>query len=288
MAKIFGEMERASIEQLGALPSVGTKGRVVYLTSDNSVYYDDGSNYRKLLISSSAILAVTTKTTTYTALTTDDLILCDTSGGAFTITLPTAAGNTGKTLVFKKTTSDTSILTIDGNGAETIDGLANIKMGAQNDFVKIVSDGTNWRIIEDGILVSTILRLSADQTISNVTDTRVNPDVATLDTLGAFNTSTYVYTAQRPGTYTFSGYYGYPNDTDGTRWVSYKKNGGSVVYVAATNAGTATNASRVAFTFDLVMAATDTFEFWTYHDAGGSLNLLGGSTPTSLSIKRVK
>jgi len=89
-----------------------------------------------------------TKTTTYTATLLDDIIYCDSSGGIFTITLPSAAGVTGKQLVFKKTDSSTNLVTLDGNGSETIDGMLTIGLGVQYDYVVIVSNGSNWLIID--------------------------------------------------------------------------------------------------------------------------------------------
>jgi hypothetical protein len=59
----------------------------------------------------SSSLSVVSKTANYTASTSDDAILC--SGSAFTVTLPTAVGNTGKRFYLKKTDSSTSnIITV--------------------------------------------------------------------------------------------------------------------------------------------------------------------------------
>lgn len=87
------------------------------------------------------------KTTTYTATSTDEVLLCDTSGGAWTLTLPAAASNTGKVYVIKKTTSDTNALTIDGNSSETIDGTTTKLLFAQYESVTIICDGSNWHVI---------------------------------------------------------------------------------------------------------------------------------------------
>ena len=56
-----------------------------------------GDQITNLTIPSLANLCVVqTKTTTYTLLNTDDILLADTSGGAWQVTLPTAVGITGK------------------------------------------------------------------------------------------------------------------------------------------------------------------------------------------------
>lgn len=89
---------------------------------------------------------VTSVITTYLALVTDDVILASDSGGSYTITLFTAVGNDGKTLIIKKTTNTTNVITIDGNGGETIDGATTTTLNTEFESVELVSDGANWTI----------------------------------------------------------------------------------------------------------------------------------------------
>lgn len=92
---------------------------------------------------------VTTKTTTYTITTNDYLVLADASSAAFTLTLPTAVGNTGIIFVIKKIDSDfTEVVTIDGDGSETIDGSTTTTLNTLGETLTIISDGTNWDILE--------------------------------------------------------------------------------------------------------------------------------------------
>lgn len=84
----------------------------------------------------------------YTATTADDLILCNTTGGAITVNLPAAASSTGKVLKIKKTSSDFTAVTIDGNASETIDGAATTTINTQYEQVTIACDGSNWQIID--------------------------------------------------------------------------------------------------------------------------------------------
>lgn len=111
------------------------------------------SDVQLILPDASGTLAIqgdvtASKTSAYTATTADGLILCDSSGGAFTVTLYTAVGNEGKVLRIKKTTSDVTAVTIDGNGSETIDGSTTTTINTQNEVLVIMSDGSNWQIIE--------------------------------------------------------------------------------------------------------------------------------------------
>lgn len=67
-----------------------------------------------------------------------------TGTGTYTVTLPTAVGISGRTYWFVKVSS-TGTVTIDGNGAETINGAANFTMtGTAYQIRAVCSDGANW------------------------------------------------------------------------------------------------------------------------------------------------
>jgi len=90
--------------------------------------------------------------------------------GAITVTLPAAASCTGAGFVFKKTTADAVAVTLDGNGAETIDGSAtNAAMDAQYDTLSIISDGTAWHIVEQAYGIDTSERFTAVKTLHATT-----------------------------------------------------------------------------------------------------------------------
>lgn len=89
--------------------------------------------------------SLTTKTGAYTATTSDTVILCDTSSGGFTITLPTAVGNERKRFYIKKI-DVANTLTVDADGSETIDGETTASIVGLNS-IQIVSDGTEWWIL---------------------------------------------------------------------------------------------------------------------------------------------
>lgn len=83
------------------------------------------------------------KTANYTVAVTDENILCDTSGGAFTITLP-AAPETGRLYaVILKVAGNN--LAIDGNG-NNINGSASIALTTANEAVQLVYDSSQWNI----------------------------------------------------------------------------------------------------------------------------------------------
>ncbi len=93
---------------------------------------------------------VLTKTTTYPVVAADAraLILADASGGAFTITLP--LGSTvfaGYSVIITKSDSSSNAVTVDGNGAETINGTATRSLTLQYQAEKYIWEGTEWKVI---------------------------------------------------------------------------------------------------------------------------------------------
>lgn len=102
-----------------------------------------------------------------TLATTDYYVPCNANGGAFTVTLPAVSGNTGLTYVIKKTDSTLNAVTIDGNGAETIEGAASTTLNTQYEAVTIVCDGSTWHIVDRKI---PIVRIPYTPTGSFVTN----------------------------------------------------------------------------------------------------------------------
>lgn len=88
-------------------------------------------------------IASAAKTANYNVLAADQLLTGDSSGGAFTFTLPDVAENTGKRLIFKKISTDFTPITIDGDGAD-VDGGATTTLNTEGETLEIVSDGVEW------------------------------------------------------------------------------------------------------------------------------------------------
>jgi hypothetical protein len=88
-------------------------------------------------------------TTTYTVDVLDDIIFADTTGGAFTITLPPLADVSIKRLDIKKLVGAAPLLTIDADGTETIDGslTLNIAGAGGNSVTLFPRTATDWSII---------------------------------------------------------------------------------------------------------------------------------------------
>jgi len=133
-----------------------TTGDIVYASASNTLSklpIGSTSQFLKVVAgipawASLTSLAVVSKTTTYTATSADDIILVDGTSAAWTLSLPAAASNTGKVFYIKRTDSTiANAVTIDPNASETIDGATTRPLYTQNEELTIVSDGTNWRVL---------------------------------------------------------------------------------------------------------------------------------------------
>ena len=76
----------------------------------------------------------------------DDVVLADAPSGAITITLPPALDRY-KEICIKKIDASGNAVTIDGNGAETIDDSTTLVLATQYDAVRLSSDGSEWWIL---------------------------------------------------------------------------------------------------------------------------------------------
>jgi len=94
------------------------------------------------------IYADVAKTANYTLTKADHIVRVDGSGGAFTITLPTAVSNAGREFTIRRTDilASSNLVTIDPASTETINGTDKDYL-APGQCVVIESDGTNWQVL---------------------------------------------------------------------------------------------------------------------------------------------
>ena len=83
----------------------------------------------------------------YTATSGDYTILCDATGAAFAVTLPSAIPNENKIYVIKKTDVSANAITVTAFGDEEIEGSATQALSSQFSTIIIHSDGSDWHII---------------------------------------------------------------------------------------------------------------------------------------------
>jgi|15BtaG_2_1085339.scaffolds.fasta_scaffold00270_7 hypothetical protein len=114
-------------------------GKTDYITVSEAIDLDNVSESVRTFIE---------KTADYTALTSDDIILVDTSSGGVTITLPdaTKTESLGQQLVIKSVDA-TNTVTIDGHSAQTIDGSATLEISTLYEAKTLACNGTEWLVI---------------------------------------------------------------------------------------------------------------------------------------------
>ena len=125
--------------------------------ANTHMFYLDGTNNEigvntstpasGLEVNTSMGLKVSTITSATTLDQTHNVVLCNT--GSYTVTLPAAADNTGKVYYLKNIDAEGDDITIDGNSSETIDGSTTFVLDPYKHAVRIISDGSNWHVIEE-------------------------------------------------------------------------------------------------------------------------------------------
>ena len=92
----------------------------------------------------SSLTVVSAKTGNYTA-SNNEVVPVNLIGasGDVTITLPAASSN-AQVVIKISGNAEGKIVTVDGNGSETIDGSATRTMDSDNESMFLISDGSNW------------------------------------------------------------------------------------------------------------------------------------------------
>jgi hypothetical protein len=92
-------------------------------------------------------LSVVTKTAAYTLTDADDVILVDATSGAVTITLHAVATAKRKPYYFKKIDAGGNAMVLEPDGAETVDGAANISVTVQYTAYTLFPTSSGWVIL---------------------------------------------------------------------------------------------------------------------------------------------
>jgi hypothetical protein len=148
-----------------AIASIATNAQIgIGTTSPNSTLDVQGSLAAKTTIGSSASYTLGSEYTyIYTGTT------------AATVTLPTAAGITGRMYTIKNASTNSSTLTISTTSSQFLDGTLTYAMATQYQTVSVVSNGTSWNIIGYGIPSGSYWAfggntLSGEKEIGTITD----------------------------------------------------------------------------------------------------------------------
>lgn len=190
---------------------------------------------------SNAALSVRSVATTDDAETTDDVILL--SGASFTLTLYTASGNQGKVLtMIHNGTSTTQVYTIDGFNAETINSAANFAMYTNGEVLKLISDGTNWIILESN--AHPIAIAAGDPASASAGNPIIFP-TESVDSHNAYNNATGRYTCPLAGYYRVSVAMAF-GASETTSFSVYKNAVGTSIITVALSQSTASGTTVVS------------------------------------------
>ena len=134
---------------------INTANNVIF--NNTSSFYWENANTRlglrqsspssTLHLGGSFAVPVTSKVANYT-LTETDYIVTVSTATSFTITLPTAVGITGRRYIIKALNMSGSV-TIGTTSSQTIDGLTTRTLNVAYRAMEVVSDGSNWLIINE-------------------------------------------------------------------------------------------------------------------------------------------
>lgn len=225
-------------------------------------------------------------TTTATLTLYGQMVTCGGSS-AYTVTLP--AVSSGKFLdILCKTTSNAIVTLSPASG--TISGQATIKLGT-NDAVTLYSDGSNWFIIKQVLAPAMCLvQLSANQSITNNTVTKVTLDTEVFDVGGFYDNATnYRFTPLLPGKYHVGLVENWSLQSSAFTASAYLyKNGSSYATANISPTASANNQSSGSLTTIVSMnGTTDYLEAFCIHAFGSSINLVGNNNWTAMNISRV-
>jgi hypothetical protein len=215
----------------------------------------------------------TAQTSGYTAVISD-YVNC--TSGTFTVTLPTAVSQAGKSIKIKN--SGTGVITINTTSSQTIDTYASgvIKLGSKFDCIVVTSDGANWVIDTFDVFVGS---LATTSTTAATTSAPYVFTSETYDTQGNYNNSTGVFTVSISGRYRIVGavYNGATNAV-----LRVYVNGSNV----AQGPGLSDSSRVVGVVYETGSAANagDTFELRPDTNATAT----GGATINYFSVSRIR
>lgn len=227
----------------------------------------------------SAAFAWATKTAAYAITTAESGLLVDTSGGALTLTLPTAVGAAQRYAVKKKDSSAHAV-TIATTGSQTIDGFSGVTLSAQNASVEVESDGANWYVVGSPATTPAVRAYnSAAQAIPNTTFTTLTLDSTRFDqgaTTGQHSTTTNTsrLTCQVAGIYQITGTVSLAAAAGSERIARLLLNGATLIGIQVVYP-LSVDATAMQVTTLYALAVGDYIELQTWQNSGGAIN----STP---------
>jgi hypothetical protein len=135
-------------------PTSDTNYGKIYTKSDDSLYFQDGGGVQHTIDldgiggGGGGVLAVNLLSAGRAVTINDDLVNCDLTSGAFSLSMPAVVGASGELIRIRKKDASSNILTINADGSDTINGLSTYTLHLQYNSVSLLSDGVSeWMIV---------------------------------------------------------------------------------------------------------------------------------------------
>lgn len=271
------------------------QGDMFLNSTDTHIYLYESTKWKRVDLVPVDI--VTSQSTNYTATINDSVIQINTQDEP-TLNLYTAVGNKGRELYVKKISSDFTSLTVQASGGETIDSSSTITLDIQNEAIRIISDNTNWLILDhyippivleartngstqtmtdatfEYVDFETTVR-NANFTLTNqssgMTSTVGNAFRVTVNKAGFYNVKYYVACASSTAWDTSDQFLLILRDSSGS---SYRESKEQEIQVA----GLADWETSGRLSADIELAKSATLTFAVYQNTGGDLALSTGDS----------
>ena len=120
----------------------------------NTLNSNDQDLNGRVTILEGASGGATTRTADYTVLDGDGFSTIYMNANNPTLTLPTSADNDERVILIMNIHASGWTI-VDGEGAETINGLTTINLYSQYDYISVKSDGSNWVVLKHNINIRT-------------------------------------------------------------------------------------------------------------------------------------
>lgn len=125
-------------------------------------------------------LTVTAKTAGYTA-ANGDLVVCDSSGGAFNVTMPASPTTDDRIGIYLEDGSAAAAVTVQGNGKVLAEFGTAVTLQTPGDVIVFQYDGAKWAIAANGIQTYSLSLLAADSIDEDADYIRIADGDATED-----------------------------------------------------------------------------------------------------------
>ena len=154
------DVGRGGVKFMGRTLSGAVPTTALYPEDRDWGYHDDGTtvylvynrlgviNYIPIALTGGPVLAVqTVSTTPFTVTDAHDVLLVDATAAAITLNLQAVATARKKLYYFKKIDASANAMTLDGSGAEAIDGAATLATAVQFTAFTIYPTAVGWWIL---------------------------------------------------------------------------------------------------------------------------------------------